>query len=108
MGDTPAGGKITVIGNTSINSTGSSIEDVVNRLMLYGVSRGVLLGELLRVSRTLLGNVSTLVIDEDDKGEVNGVVLANPAVIEHLAEFCTENGWAHTPMYTNPDESISH
>ena len=106
MDNAPTDGKIVILGNTAINSTGSSLEDVVNRLILYGVARGVMLGELLRLARQMMGGIGTLVIDEDDAGEVNGIILANPAIIEHVADLCAENGWSHTTMHRDSADTI--
>jgi hypothetical protein len=83
---------------SNIISSGSAIEDTVNELILQGTGRSYILGELLRGVRRLMGNPATQIIDEDGTGEVTGIVMGTPMLIEHVAELCASEEWAVTDI----------
>jgi len=79
-----------------IQGTGNALEDTVNELMALGVSRGIILGNLLRIVRYFLGNPGGVLIDEDGDGDLTGLVFGNPQLIELVATLAETEHWELT------------
>ena len=72
------------------------MEDTVNALIAQGVSRAAILGSLLRILRYFLGSPGGVLIDEDGMGELTGIVLGNPQLIETVATLAEAENWELT------------
>jgi hypothetical protein len=93
--------------DTEIQTTHDPIEDAVNAMIYMGISKGRILGRVLRMARHLLGNVGVALIDGEGDGNLTGIIMGNPLLIETNAELCTAEGWELSTMDADPDDDAA-
>jgi len=97
-----------MIGTKSVLPGGNgALEDSINTLILQGVSRSHVTAELIRLLAIFLGRSGVLLVDEEDSGELSGLIIANALITEAVAEICTAEGWKCTDICSDVDPAAA-